>query len=333
MHAGSHYTIREILAWTRREAVVFLCLGAAPLALQWVGVKMPPLPWQPVALLGTAVAFLTGFKSNAAYGRLWEARQIWGAIVNASRSFVVAVRDLQEPAGDARAQAMLQRVVYRHVAWLTALRHQLREPKLWETQHRKQNVEYQARTFAVPERNAKASDSFGSLLSSEEVAYVLARKNGAFGILALQSADIQRSAAEGRFSDQKHVELTRHISGLYEQQGKCERIKNFPYPRQFATINLIFVWIFILLLPFTMFSEFKKLGETWSWLSAPLTALIAWTFHTMDKIGEATENPFEGGPNDVPITAMSRSIEIDLRDLLGEKDLPEPHKAVGNILM
>jgi putative membrane protein len=78
--------------------------------------------------------------------------------------------------------------------------------------------------------------------------------------------------------------------------------------------------------------EFDALGEGFVWLTVPASTVVAWVFHTMDKIGEASENPFEGGPNDVPITAMCRTIEIDLREMLGERDVPAPIEAENNIL-
>jgi len=82
-----------------------------------------------------------------------------------------------------------------------------------------------------------------------------------------------------------------------------------------------------------MVGEFSKLGENFSWLTVPFSALVSWIFHTLEKIGEATENPFQGGPNDIPITSLSRTIEIDLREMLDETNLPDPIVAENNILM
>jgi putative membrane protein len=148
-----------------------------------------------------------------------------------------------------------------------------------------------------------------------------------------QSKALAALASKGQLTEHNHLELARTISLLVSLQGQAERIKNFPYPRQFATLNLVFVWLFILLLPFGIISEFIRVGDDHQWLTIPVTVTVAWVIHSMDKIGEASSNPFEGGPNDTPITAMSRGIEIDLRDLLLEKDLPAPLTPVGNILL
>jgi putative membrane protein len=123
------------------------------------------------------------------------------------------------------------------------------------------------------------------------------------------------------------------LANLYEQQGKCERIKNFPYPRQFSSINLYFVWLLVILLPFGMLNEFKKMGDDFVWLNIPFSVIVSWMFVSMERVGEATANPFEGGANDVPISTMSRTIEIDLRDMLNEENLPAPLPSSHNIQM
>ena len=146
---------------------------------------------------------------------------------------------------------------------------------------------------------------------------------------------------------------------LFTLQGKVERIKNFPYPRQFATLNYYFVWIFILLLPFGMMHEFEQIGNQivedirahmlvhsspihpfveflgtyFIWFTVPFSAIVAWVFNTAERIGEATENPFEGNPNDIPITTMSRGIEIDIRQMLGDNPslIPSPIESIADI--
>lgn len=125
----------------------------------------------------------------------------------------------------------------------------------------------------------------------------------------------------------------RFCSELYNQEGKAERIKNFPFPRQYAFFGEVFVVIFACLLPFGLISEFAKLGESFVWLTVPFCLLISWIFVTMEKVGDTSENPFENNLNDVPMTAICRAIEIDLREMLGETDLPQPMQAECDILM
>lgn len=96
---------------------------------------------------------------------------------------------------------------------------------------------------------------------------------------------------------------------------------------------MFFTWFFVGLLPFGMLNEFVKLGEFYVWYTIPFTGFVGWIFTTMDRVGEAMENPFEGGANDIPMASMTRVIEIHLREILGEVDLPKPIVAVNNILM
>lgn len=86
-------------------------------------------------------------------------------------------------------------------------------------------------------------------------------------------------------------------------------------------------------MPLGLLNEFQKLGDDCVWLTIPFSTLVSWVFTAMDKVGESSENPFEGGPNDIPMTALCRAIEIDLRDMIDETDLPAPLTPVHNILL
>ena len=340
MHAGKRFTLSQALIWTRREILLFVLIGAVPVVLyEFLDFKNLSIPWLPIALVGTAVAFITGFKNNASYDRLWEARKVWGAIVNTSRSWAIMVLDYVnndhalEKLPDAELKRIHKRLIYRHIAWLTALRFQLRMPKVWEsTNYSKANREFRDKHFDVPEVKHKLEDDIALFLSEEDKAYIFSKKNRATHLIRLQSKDLKELKQQGFIEDFRHMEMENLLVDLYTQQGKCERIKNFPYPRQYTTINTIFIWIFIVLLPFGMILEFEKIGENFVWLTIPFSVIAAWVFHTMDKIGTSTENPFEGGANDVPITALSRTIEIDLREMLDEIDLPAPVQPMNDIL-
>jgi putative membrane protein len=328
MHAGKNYRLSEFLYWTRRDIALLLVAALLPVflfhQLQW---RWLAVPWVPVALVGTAAAFIAGFRNTQTYNRLWEARQIWGAIVNTSRSWGMLVRDMVQ--GD---PADVRTLVYRHIAWLTALRFQLREARKWEGQERKDNIEYR-RLFPVDEFESTLAERLQPVLSDADFGYVMAKKNRATHLISLQSRHLRALLEAGRINHLNYVELEKLLVDLYDHQGKCERIKNFPYPRQFATINLFFIRIFVFLVPFGMLNEFQKLGENYIWLAIPFSLLVTWVFNSMEKIGEATENPFEGGANDVPITALSRTIEIDLREMLDETELPPALVPVNDILM
>ena len=339
MHAGRRYSLREVVYWTRRDIIFYSIVGAVPTVLYAVvGWTWLTIPWVPIAMVGTAVAFIVSFKNNATYNRLWEARQIYGAIVNSSRSWGIMVRDFvtarHAPAAlpDGELQRIHARLIHRHIAWLHALRFQLRQPRAWEHLIKVYNREYR-KWYKVDELESKLEDALTGVISTDEKNRVLAKSNVATQIIVEQSRDLRELLDQGLIEDFRHMELEKLLVDLYAQQGKCERIKNFPYPRQFGTLNLMFTKLFTLLVPFGMLGEFAKLGDGFIWLTVPFSALVAWVFNMMEKIGESTENPFEGSANDVPITAMTRTIEIDLREMLGETDIPAPLTPQGHILM
>lgn len=339
MHSGKQYSFKEVIVWTRKDIYFLLLVAAVPtccyvlLDFKWLAI-----PWLPIALLGTAVAFVVGFKNNASYDRMWEARRIWGAIVNASRGWGITVKDYVSikhttaAISDEELKKIHQQLFYRHFAWLTALRYQLREPRVWEAIYQQHNAEYKNKYFTVDEHVNKMDIALQAYLTDEEYKLVLSKTNRATQIIALQSAHLKELLEKGLIEDFRHMELEKILLELYNQQGASERIKNFPYPRQYATLNKWFIKIFIILLPLGMLQEFEKLGGNLIWLSIPFSALASWVFTTMEKIGESSENPFEGSANDIPITAMSRTIEIDLREMLDETVIPPAIKPNNNIL-
>lgn len=339
MHVGKRFTFKQVFFWTRREIMLFIIIAAiTTLIYDIFHFKWMTIPWLPIALIGTAVAFLIGFKNNASYDRLWEARKIYGGIVNTSRTLGIMVHDLisnrhVEEISESDLKRIQTRIIYRHFAWLTALRHQLRVVAEWENYNKKPTDEFKKKYgINIQEHNISLEEEITPYLSEQEKKYILSKTNKAAQLISLQSRDLKELLDLKLIDGLKRIAFEDILKDLYTFQGKAERIKNFPYPRQFATINYYFVWIFILLIPFGMFKEFEKIGEGGIWLTVPFTALIAWIFHTMDKIGQSTENPFEGGGNDVPITTMSRAIEIDLREMMDEEDIPQKIEAEGYIL-
>jgi len=312
-----------------------LLLSILPTALfYFLGWNWLAIPWVPVALIGTATAFISGFKNTQTYNRTWEARQIYGSIINCSRTLGIMTKDFVR--GD-NEKELHKEILYRHFAWLTALRFQLRETKSWENVKTKSyNREY-LKYYNVPEWESSLDEELKSFLPENERQYILSTKNRATQILAQQSERLKELNKQGIITDFNYVAFENQLKDLYDQQGKAERIKNFPYPRQFSSINLYFTNVLCFLIPLGFIGELskhtEKLGDWFIWLAVPLSVLVGWVFLVLEQIGESTENPFEGSANDIPITQISRMIEIDLREMLGEKELPPAVQAQNNILM
>ncbi|MDC8011339.1 bestrophin family protein [Tahibacter soli] len=335
MHTGKSYTLPQFIFWTRRSIYVLVVLALVPVALhEFLGLKWLIVPWGVVFLLGTTVALSAGFKNLQTYNRMQDAQQVWSSIVSASRTWGILCRDLVPDREGAREFA------WRHLAWLAALRHRMRRVMPWETANRAANAEYM-RGRAVPEREASLESELGRYLSPDELAQVLTAGNPALQVLALQSRQAQSLLAQGALAAGAFADLTGRLREFQELQGRCERIKHFPYPRQHAFINSLFVGILCVLLPFGIVGEFERLNalaDGWTrgymiWFSVPLSLLITWMYTSLDRVGESTENPFEGSANDVPITQMSRDIEADLRQILGESSLPPAPRAANDIAL
>ena len=334
MHAGKRFGPIEFAVWTKRSIFALLLFAAFPTFLYHFGWTFLAIPWQPIAVLGTAVAFIVGFKNNASYGRLWEARQIYGAIINDSRSFGYTLRDALKTKDTEKVTEMF----LRHYAWLTALRYQLREPRKWENMDSAQSKEY-SKFYDIPERMTPIEEELKKYLSPEELHYVLSKKNRATQLTALQSNALAEAYQKGEINDFQWTQLNQGLIKFTDDQGKAERIKNFPYPRNFSSITSYLLIIFVALVPFALLKEFNALGDgnfmegRTIWLNIPFAAILTWVFHTLDTVGESSVNPFEGSANDVPISQISRTIEIDMRDMLDENELPAPISPKNDIVL
>ncbi len=335
MHAGKTYNLGEFLFWTRRNIFWLLVLNTIPTILyQLFDLTWLAIPFSIIGLLGTATAFIITFRNRETYNRTWEARQIWGATMSASRSWVMMCRDFLGNADQSRE------LINRHLAWLTALRYQLRAPRNWENVNKGYNKEYK-RHYSIPEMETPLEQELIKYISQVEITSILSAKNKATQLLSLQSNTLKKFREDESLSEFRFLDLHSALRDFSQQQGRSERIKNFPYPRQYATINGLFVKLFCILLPFGLLAEFDNLNDgvtgflegNMVWLVIPFGVLISWVFTSLEQVGESTENPFEGSANDVPISQMSRAVEIDIREMLGETDLPPVLNPQNNIIL
>ncbi len=336
MHIGKSYKLSDFLVWTRKNIYTLVILGTIPVLLyHLLGLKWLAVPWTVVSLLGTATAFIVGFKNTQTYSRTWDAHSVWTGVVSTSRIWAIACRDYLHDVDKTRL------LYYRHFAWLTALRHQMRENRVWEVQDKRPNAEYQRYYYSIPERSMTVEGALAQYLPDDELAYICSVRNKPAQILSLQSQTLKEIYDAQAIVPAQFLDMERAISTLYTLQAQCESVKDTPYPRQYSIINTIFVRIFCLLLPFGMLQEFDKLNSNVTgimqghmiWLVIPFSVLISWMYTSLVQVGESTENPFEGSANDVPISQICRNIEIDLREMLGETVLPPPLEAENDILI
>jgi putative membrane protein len=336
MKISKSYRLPEFVYWTRRKLYAVLALATVPVALyQLLDQKWIALPWSVAVLLGTATSFIVGFKNAQTYNRSVEAQQVWTAIASASRYWGTISRDF--PTSPHSTKTLIQR----HLAWLTVLRYQLRDRRVWESATSSANTEYREKYYSVPEAESPLEVELAKYLPEDELARVTATKNKGVWLIGAQSRTIRDLFAKQELAVLHHTEMQRTLKDLLDQQSKAERIKNFPYPRQYARINTIFIWCFAALLPLCVINEFDRLNASVSgvlaghmaWFTIPFSALVSWMYASLDQVGESTENPFEGSANDVPISSISRLVEIELGEMVGETRLPPMRQARNEIIL
>ena len=344
MFVYRNFSLRNLLKFTGPHIlgislwVVLVTYTYSAANLQWL-----TIPWLPLSLIGTAVAFYVGFKNNSAYDRMWEARKIWGAMVNSSRSWGSAVRAYvadqfrKESITKEELHSIHRHLLHRHIGWLYVLRSQLLKPTTWEHVSQKGSVGRKANALqkkyegiAQGEMNLESLQEY---LTETDSRKVLSARNAATQIIDLQAQSLAALRRDDLLDDFRHMELQKILNSFYEHQGKAERIKKFPLPRQYANTSLLFIYIFIFLLPLGMASEFMKMGEWALWLSVPFTILVCWVYIMMELVGDYTENPFQGMGNDIPMLSLCRTIEIDLKEMLGEENIPDPIQEKEGVLM
>jgi putative membrane protein len=327
MYIKKNYSFWMTFNWSKKPFLIGLIYSGIIVGLFYILQVKFTIPWQPISVVGIAVAFYLGFKNNSSYDRTWEARKIYGGIVNDSRSLGAAVVSFIQ--GD-NEEGIKKELIYRHIAWLTSLRHQLRLSRPWENSEDRLNGLY---VPTICENYDKKLDKeLENYLTKQEVDELHNKSNRATQILKSQSIRFQELKDLGYIDNFRHMELHHLITNLYAGQGKAERIKNFPFPRQYASTAIWLTFVFCVFVPFGLVDLFE--ATIWSkTICVVISALIIWIFFLMEKIGDYSENPFEGTYNDVPITSISIGIEIDLREMINDENIRKPIEAENGFLM
>jgi len=257
-----------------------------------------------VGVLSAALSIFLVFRFNEAYERWWEARKLWGRLVNLSRDFA---RQSLTLLSEDQSRAEGRRLVYGQIAFVHALRMLLRD-----------------------EGSSDAAAEMLRRLLPEEAERLLVSENIPNALLCFQA---DRLAATLRGSTDDRILLTRFdatISGLHDVQGGCERIKNTTFPDAVTLITRVLVWGMVLLL---LLATLGPEGRGGGIAATIAVCIMALGYIWIESLGRDLNDPFEGRPNDIPMTSLSVTIERDLREMLGETDLPEPVKPVKGVLM
>jgi len=292
--------IKRILIGTWKNGLMVLLICTASYFFsKYAFVEVNDLPAVIPSILGTALAFFIGFNNNQAYDRWWEARKIWGALVNDSRSWARQIMaNLSVPNGQTEEDLIERKriAIYRHIAFLYALKGNLRNEN---------------------------QDSFSKYISQDELKEVKSKSNVHNAILNFQSSDLETLLKENWIDGFRFIELNKMLIRFSDEMGKSERIKNTVFPPTYNYYTRVFIWVMMISTTFVI----ADIVGAWSILYGTLVGYIFITVHT---IGQSLLNPFENIPSGISLDQITRTIEINLLESLGDSDIPEPIKTVND---
>lgn len=277
-----------ILAKIRYELVLVIIFATVVYLLKSNGVAGDiSVPGYIATILGTTIALLLGFRTNQAYDRWWEARKVWGAIVNDSRTLIRQVTTFTnfDTTGDTQAVSTCRSIAYRQIAWCYSLGQSL--------------------------RGLNPLEGLEKYLPAEEIEIIKKADNKPNHLIKLHSKDIQKLVAAGTINHLQQQLTDETLTKLCDSMGMCERIKNTVFPRTYSMFVEFFVYLFVIILPFSLLEDFGI-------VEIPLTAAIASAFFLIEKTAIHMQDPFENKPTDTPVTAIARTIEINLKEMMGE---------------
>jgi putative membrane protein len=245
-------------------------------------------------VLGTAIAFFIGFNNNQAYDRWWEARKIWGMLVNDSRSWARSLINYVEVNDD--STPMVKKMICRHIAFLYTLKGALRN--------------YDDRVYT-------------KYLTEDELSEIKKQSNMHNAILNIQSRDLQMLSKNGHIDGFRFIELNKLLVNFSSQMGMCERIKNTVFPTTYTYLTKVFIWLFVVSITLVISSYVEYWSIFIGWL-------LGFVFVSTQINGMSLINPFDNNSASIPLNQITRTIEINLLEMLAEPNIPEPIKPINN---
>lgn len=250
--------------------------------------RMPEMPLTIPAFIGTAISILLSFKLNQSYDRWWEARKVWGAIVNDSRSFVIQLQTLTAKGND----ETIRKIAFRQIAWCHSLGQSL--------------------------RGLSPTDNLQGFISEEDLNEIKQHNNKPLALLQLNGRDIKQLKETNQLDIFSQLQLDNTLVRLCDAQGKCERIKTTIFPVTYRLFLHGIIYLFVITLAISL--RVDGLFET------PLLIAISTAFFLLEKSAKHMQDPFENKPTDTAVTAIARTIEINIKQLLKETEIPQPHQ-------
>lgn len=269
----------NLIKW---DIVLVACFVTASYILEQQYLKIE-LPLSFSGFLGTSITLLLSFKLSQSYDRWWEARKIWGAIVNDSRSFVTQLLNYTNP----QAKATVTKMALRQIAWCYLFADNLREKD--------------------------TENSIAKYVPEDEKDILRGHNHKPLSILNKHSNDLNTLHRNGDLNDFQQVQIDSTIVRLCESMGKAERIKKTVFPKTYRLTLRFFIFVFLFLLSLS-FMNFEM------WIGIPVLIVISIPFLLLEKIAKNVQDPFSNRPTDCPIGSISRTIELNIKELIENKE-------------
>lgn len=287
------YTVKKV--W-REMLIVFIISTVIVFVDRNFNTENYAMPLSISAVLGTAISLVLAFRTAQGYERWWEARKIWGSIVNDSRTLGRQVLYYDMPSDSDEKRSWQVKVIKRHIGWCYALVNSL--------------------------RRIQSSDNYSEYLLEEEYNRYKNHDNIPNAILVDQQQDLKTAVSEGYISELQQINFDETLRRLTDHMGKCERIKNTVFPTMYEKYTRFLIFLFLVFLALGMVDY---LG----YVEGPVVIIVALAFFLLEKTAVILQDPFENRPSDIDILNISTNIDRSLRQMMGESELPEkvkPHE-------
>jgi len=253
---------------------------------------LPSIPVSIPIFLGTAISLILSFNLNQSYERWWEARKVWGSIVNDSRMLIIQIRSF-----DKRNNTLLhKKMAFRQIAWAYCLGQSLRKDE--------------------------PCGHIEKFLTADDLSALTEHKNKPLALIDQHSQDLKQLKEAGDIEIFHHVQLDNTLVRLIDSMGRAERINTTVFPTTYSFFMHMLIYIFITLLSISL-SEIDGLFEI------PMLIIISVPFLMLERTAKDMQDPFSGYATDTPVTAIANTIETNLRQLINNQNIPEPADTSG----
>ena len=286
-----------ILGSIKWEIVIVTLIGIAAYFLQApIKDNIPDIPLGIPAFLGTSISVIISFKLSQSYDRWWEARKIWGSIVNDSRTLVLQLQSFLAKGCDKE----IRKICFRHIGWCFSLGQSLRGQTGLENMER--------------------------YLSPEDIAVISRHRNKPLAILQLNAHHIAELRTGDKMDIRSHIHISNTLTNFSNAMGMAERIKNTVFPVTYRLFLRSFIYVFVITLSIS-------LAETIGYFEILVLLMVSCSFFLLEKSASLLQDPFSNRPTDTPVTSISTTIEINIKQLLNETEIPEPAQPTGYYIM